>query len=80
MLSFAGFSRFADLGPAVAGPADAGIFLVAVALQRQPYLSVDNLRPTGGEVLGLGGGGSGLLDQLGRDGEMRGIKDRRSRR
>ena len=43
----------ADLGPAVAGPADAGIFLVAVALQRQPYLSVDNLRPTGGEVLGL---------------------------
>ena len=66
--------------PAVAGPADAGIFLVAVALQRQPYLSVDNLRPTGGEVLKLGGGESGLLDQLGRDGEMRGIKDRRSRR
>ena len=52
MLSFAGL---ADWGPAVAGHADAGIFLVAVALQRQPYLSVDNLRPTGGEILGWAG-------------------------
>jgi hypothetical protein len=25
-------------------------FLAAVALQRQPYLSVDNLRPTGDKV------------------------------
>ena len=26
-------------------------FLAAVALQRQPYLSVDNLRPTGDKFL-----------------------------
>ena len=29
-------------------------FLAAVALQRQPYLSVDNLRPNGGEIRRVG--------------------------
>ena len=33
-------------------------FLAAVALQRQPYLSVDNLRPTGGEIRRVGRLGS----------------------
>ena len=49
--------------------AKAGIFLVAVALQRQPYLSVDNLRPTGGEIRRVGrfrGEGVKDADQLTR--------------
>ena len=47
---------FADLG--VKGlrmrTSRRGDFLTAVALQRQPYLSVDNLRPTGTELRRVG--------------------------
>ena len=48
-------------------------FLAAVALQRQPYLSVDNLRPTGAELRRVGPASLSLgqLAELRRVGRFR---------